>query len=139
MSIKLDRESLFQIPRRFWKNDGFVWRLARILVLASVTLVILIMAFEDKLIFFPAKYPQGFWEGQESCRRVGEVIPQIEDCRFATSDGVSLHGWYCKPVRCEVTGPAPVTSEMVVLWFHGNAGNITDRYDMIRQMMMRVP
>src|SRR6185369_13111726 len=119
MSIKLMIASLLRIPARFWKSDGFVWRFARILVLASVGLVILIMAFEDKLIFFPAKYPEGLWEIQESCRTIGEVIPQIEDCRFSTSDGVSLRGWYCKPMRCEAGGPVQVKSEMVVLWFHG--------------------
>lgn len=139
MLMNLKPASLLQIPVLFWKSDGFVWRFARILVLASVGLVVLIMAFEDKLIFFPAKYPEGFWQIQESCVRVGEVFPQVEDCRFSTSDGVSLHGWYCKPVRCESGGQVPLKSEMVVLWFHGNAGNITHRYDMIRQLLIRLP
>jgi len=139
MSINLNSDSLKQIPIRFWKSSGFVWRLARIIVLASVAVVVLMMTFEDKLIFFPAKYPEGLWEVQESCRRVGDLIPQVEDCRFSTSDGVSLHGWYCKPMRCGADGPVPATSEMVVLWFHGNAGNITHRYDMIRQMLMKLP
>ena len=29
----------------------------------------------------------------------------------------------------------PVSSDMVLLWFHGNAGNITHRLDMIRGLM----
>jgi uncharacterized protein len=139
MSININSGSLIQIAAQFWKSSGFVWRLTRIIVLSSVAVVVLIMTFEDKLIFFPAKYPEGFWEVQESCRRLGEVFPLVEDCRFSTSDGVSLHGWYCKPVRCGADGPVPVTSEMVVLWFHGNAGNITHRYDMIREMLMKLP
>lgn len=40
---------------------------------------------------------------------------------FVTSDGVKLHGW-----RFDAEAPdAPL-----LLWFHGNAGNLTDRADM---------
>jgi fermentation-respiration switch protein FrsA (DUF1100 family) len=39
-----------------------------------------------------------------------------EDVYFTTGDGIRLNGWY-------VSGP----SDKVILWFHGNAGNIADR------------
>jgi fermentation-respiration switch protein FrsA (DUF1100 family) len=42
--------------------------------------------------------------------------------RFTTRDGVSLHGWFI---------PSPDT-ESVVLFCHGNAGNISHRLDSIR-------
>ncbi len=44
-----------------------------------------------------------------------------EDVTLETSDGVSVHGWF-------VPGP----SERVVLYFHGNAGNISHRLYSIR-------
>ena len=42
----------------------------------------------------------------------------FEDVSFAAADGVSLHGWFI-PGRTGVTW----------LWFHGNAGNISNRLD----------
>lgn len=46
---------------------------------------------------------------------------EYEDVEFSTADGVLLHGWY-------VPGPRPET----LLWFHGNAGNISHRLDNLR-------
>jgi hypothetical protein len=46
----------------------------------------------------------------------------FEDVRIPTADGVSLHGWFI-----------PGESERVLLFFHGNAGNISHRLDSIRQ------
>ncbi len=43
---------------------------------------------------------------------------EYEDVYFTTPDGVRLHGWYC-PVE---------TPRAVVLFAHGNAGNIAYRY-----------
>ena len=118
-----------------WRNTGFPWRLARIILLLVTGLAGFIMAFEDKFIYFPAKYPDGFWEVESIPAREGEVIPKIEDCQFETSDGVRLHGWFCTPLRKAGGVLEPVPAEMVLLWFHGNAGNISYRYDMIRAMM----
>ncbi len=46
----------------------------------------------------------------------------FDDVALETTDGVKLHGWF-------VAG----RSERVVLFFHGNAGNISHRLDSIRQ------
>ncbi len=45
-----------------------------------------------------------------------------EDVSIVTADGVTLHGWY-------IAGQSP----RVLLFFHGNAGNISHRLDSIRQ------
>jgi fermentation-respiration switch protein FrsA (DUF1100 family) len=124
-----------RIILNFWSNTGFLWRIARITLLVCIAALILIMAFEDKLIYFPAKYPDGAWAVRDTCAREGEVIPRIEDCHLTTSDGVKLHGWFCTPVRCENRKESAISADMVVLFFHGNAGNISYRYDMIRAMM----
>ena len=100
-----------------------------------IGLIALVMAFEDKLIYFPSKYPDGFWEIDNPLVREGEIFPKIEDCYFSTSDGLRLHGWYCTPHRKAGGSSNPMAAETVVLWFHGNAGNISYRYDMIRAMM----
>ncbi|MEK6325063.1 MAG: alpha/beta hydrolase [Acidobacteriota bacterium] len=121
--------------KNLWSNTGFPWRLARIMLLLVAGLIIFIMAFEDKFIYFPSKYPDGSWEVNNNPAREGEVIPKVEDCFFETPDGVRLHGWYCTPHRKAGGSLAPVESQMVLLWFHGNAGNISYRYEMIRAMM----
>ena len=51
---------------------------------------------------------------------------EFEDVYFETSDGVKLNAWLI-----EAAGGAPKNAPMV-LWFHGNAGNIADRLDNAR-------
>ena len=43
---------------------------------------------------------------------------EFEDVFFSTSDGVKLHGWY-----------VPADSDVTLLWFHGNAGNLGNRLE----------
>lgn len=47
-----------------------------------------------------------------------------EDVSIETSDGIRLHGWYI-----------PGRSSRVLLFFHGNAGNISHRLESIRQFL----
>jgi len=126
---------LMRLIRDLWFNNAFVWRLARIMLLLIAGLVISIMAFEDKLVYFPSKYPDGFWDVDNIPALEGEITPRIEDCFLQASDGVRIHGWFCTPQRKTSAAIEPVQAQMVLLWFHGNAGNITYRYDMIRALM----
>lgn len=82
------------------------------LAVAYVLLVGGAMVFEERLIFFPSRYPSGDWH---------PVGLQYEAVDFTTQDGVRLHGWYC-PV------PRP---RCVFLMAYGNAGNLTHRVDRI--------
>ncbi|HXG66785.1 MAG TPA: alpha/beta hydrolase [Blastocatellia bacterium] len=124
--------------RNLWSGKGFGWRAARVTLLAYIGLVIFVMAFEDSFIFFPSKYPEGIWNTRNILPREGEIIPKIEDCYFTTSDGVKLHGWFCIPHRSAGGALTAVPAEMVLLWFHGNAGNVSHRYEMI-EMLMQLP
>jgi fermentation-respiration switch protein FrsA (DUF1100 family) len=60
---------------------------------------------EESLIFHPRPYPEGDWDRQD--------VPH-EDAWFASSDGTRLHGWFAE---------APAL-RAVVLYAHGNAGNV---------------
>lgn len=99
------------------------------------------MSFEDKLIYFPEKYPSGLWNVAETSGRNSAgladraVVPRIEDCSFRTADGFTLHGWYATPVMKNGDSFEPLQSKKVMIWFHGNAGNITHRYDMMRMLI----
>ena len=49
---------------------------------------------------------------------------EYNDLWFETSDGIRLHGWFI-----------PGRSDRVLLFFHGNAGNISHRIESIRQFL----
>ena len=75
---------------------------------------ILLISCERWIVYHPYKYPEGNWGPSSS-------LDSKEDVRFLADDGVVLHGWYFSSNRSNVT----------LLWFHGNAGNITHRLDNI--------
>jgi fermentation-respiration switch protein FrsA (DUF1100 family) len=58
----------------------------------------------------------------------GAVGLAFEEVRFPAADGTELHGWWIPGRRA---GPA-------VLFFHGNAGNISQRLDILRRLYDRV-
>jgi fermentation-respiration switch protein FrsA (DUF1100 family) len=66
------------------------------------------MTLDEMLLFFPSRYPDGNWQPE------GLVF---EDVWFRAQDGTRLHGWYCP---CE-------NARAVVLYAHGNAGNLSHR------------
>jgi fermentation-respiration switch protein FrsA (DUF1100 family) len=108
---------------------------ARILLLLFVGLVTFVMIFEDRFIYFPSKYPEGTWDIQKLGAGRGEVSPKIEDVWFKATDGVRLHGWYCTPKLDENEKSSHVSPRTTLLWFHGNAGNISHRYPVIERLL----
>ena len=91
------------------------WRMLRSVAVAYLLVILILLPMENSLIFFPAPYPAGFWE---------LPAPDVEDAWFTTSDGHKLHGWY-----------APrEDARAVLLFLHGNAGNITNRDDRLLAM-----
>jgi len=74
---------------------------------------VLLMWLERKMIFFPSPYPRGEWNPQRL---------QFEDAYFTAADGTKLHGWYVPHAR----------PRAVILYCHGNAGNIANRADVVR-------
>lgn len=74
--------------------------------------------FENHLIFFPTKS----WEAHPEAYRL-----QYENLTFKTEDEISLSGWFF---------PAKKQSP-IILFLHGNAGNISHRLDKIRPFVER--
>jgi pimeloyl-ACP methyl ester carboxylesterase len=72
--------------------------------------------FANRSVYFPSKYPEGSWDVQA---QLGAA-----DVWVAAADGVRNHGW-----QVDRRG-----AQFVTLYFHGNAGNITDRYDHFREI-----
>lgn len=73
---------------------------------------------ERKMVFHPAPFPEGDWEPRELA---------YEDAWFEAEDGTRLHGWF-------VPHPEP---SAVVLFMHGNAGNITGRAHTLKILNQR--
>ena len=91
------------------------------------TIVAAVVVFEERLIYFPSRHPDGWWDTAALARETGCVI---EDRTLAAADGVRLHGWWCVPSPSD----AP-TAAMALLWFHGNAGNLSHRADMLARLL----
>ena len=121
--------------RLAWTSKRPGWFVARIVLLVLVGVAAAIMIFEDRLIYFPSRYPEGNWNVNALPRHEGEVWARVEDVWLTTTDAVKLHGWYCTPVRTEHGNASDLPTRQVLLWLHGNAGNITNRYDMIEEMV----
>jgi uncharacterized protein len=81
--------------------------------LASLTSGCIVRSVEDRFIFFPTR---------ELIGSPADAGLDYSDVVLRTDDGVRLHGWWvpAEPERA------------VVLFFHGNAGNISDRVESIR-------
>ncbi len=91
------------------------WRVLRAVLIAYLLIVLLMALFEESLLFFPDKYPVGDWN---------PAGLNFEDAWFDAADGTRLHGWF-------VPHDNP---RAVVLFAHGNAGNITGRDDILRSL-----
>ena len=74
---------------------------------------------EDKFIFHPSATIE------HTPRQVGL---EFEDVSFSTRDGVRLNGWFI-PHR---------SAQSTLIWFHGNAGNISHRVENIKLLHDKV-
>lgn len=90
-----------------------VMRLLLVLVAAYGALLVLVTIFQDRLIFFPEK---------RFLALPNEVGLEYEDVFFRAGDGTELHGWF-------VPSASP---EAVILYCHGNGGNISHRIDYLK-------
>jgi fermentation-respiration switch protein FrsA (DUF1100 family) len=97
-----------------------------VLAIVCATIVVGAMFLERQMIYYPTRYPDGLWELDAVTRNSGCTL---EDCFFAAADGVRLHGWWCRPAHAE-----GITASMVLLWFHGNAGNLSHRADLMLRL-----
>ena len=77
-----------------------------------VGMVVIMMVFENSFLFFPSCYPDGDWQPDRLA---------FEDAWFQAEDGTRLHGWYV---------PAE-NPRAVVLFAHGNGGNLTHRVEVL--------
>lgn len=88
---------------------GALWVLAAGLAAILGGMVV----FQERLVYFPSRVLEA---------TPADVGLEYREVRFPAADGAALHGWY-----------APAENPRgAVLFFHGNAGNISHRLDTLR-------
>jgi len=91
--------------------QSFLWILLSIAV-GYLLLVVMMYFLQSQMIYYP----------QKSITYIPEDVGlSFEDVTFITEDDVNLHGWFI-----------PNDSNTTVLYFHGNAGNISGRLQTIQ-------
>jgi len=93
--------------------------LVRISVAALLVMALLLSFFENSLIYMPSVYPSGRWQ---------PVGLEFEDAYFQSADGTKLHGWFVPHER----------PRAVILFSHGNGGNLSHRGETIAEMVRRL-
>lgn len=88
-------------------------RMLLTVLMALVAVAALVMLLEERFIFFPDRRPVESWE---------PAGLGVENCFFGTADGLKLHAWWHPG-----NGPGDPSRRPVVLWCHGNAGNVSQR------------
>ena len=83
-------------------------RVTAVVVLAAVVLMLLVWAFQRRLIYLPSREP---------VPAAARLLPRSEEVSFSTEDGLRLAGWFVPGV------PGAAT----VLVFNGNAGDRSAR------------
>jgi alpha-beta hydrolase superfamily lysophospholipase len=94
---------------------------ALLLLLMMVALFLFATWVRRTGMFFPERYPSGDWD-------TSALPVRPADETFSADDGVSLHGWHFA---------APQDDAPLLVWFHGNGGNITNRGDIAAELAQR--
>jgi uncharacterized protein len=89
------------------------------LFIVYVGVIIVLMWFENWFIYHPAKFSES-WEKPQD--------PAVQDVWLTSTDGTKLHAWWC---------PTP-NAHWVVLFCHGNAGNVSRWYHSAQEWQTHV-
>jgi len=87
-----------------------LWGIARVVLVALLLVILLIRVFEDRMVFFPEP-------ARDSDQTPAQAGVQVEDVFITTADGVKIHCWWADTPGAQRT----------ILYFHGNAGNLSGR------------
>lgn len=95
------------------RQTSFAWTILRLVLLAWLGLAIVLYAFQSRLIYVPHR---------ELVATPDQVGLRYQDANLTTADGVNIHGWYLPHPKPRAT----------LLFFHGNAGNISHRLESLQ-------
>lgn len=81
------------------------------IIVVLVILTVLVNGMKRNTLFFPSRFPGGQWT-------TAHLPVQPVDLTVPVSGNAALHGWLFR---------APEPGTPLIIWSHGNGGNITDR------------
>lgn len=90
-----------------------LFNLVIMVVGAYAALAMVIFFAQSRLIYYPEP-------GRDIIETPGDMGLAYESVEISTADNETLHGWFV---------PAPATATATMLFFHGNAGNISHRME----------
>ena len=94
------------------------------ILIGLVALYLYAQLVRRSTMFVPSKFPEGMWN-------TAGLPVQPQEVTFVADDGVRLHGWL---FRCS-GGLQPAGG--ILIWFHGNAGNVCDRAPIAAELARR--
>jgi fermentation-respiration switch protein FrsA (DUF1100 family) len=97
-----------------WLGRGHAGTCVAVVLLLAVSLLVVM---ESHFIYFPAR---------ELVARPADFGLEADELRLSAADGVGLHGWWIRG-----------RGRAAVVWFHGNAGNVSHRLDNARELVAR--
>jgi len=92
-----------------------IWKLLIIGISIYLALLIYVYFIQSSMIFYPNMPSRDLLVTPE------DIALNYQDVAFVTEDNIKLHGWFIPKQNAKGT----------VLFFHGNAGNISHRLDSI--------
>jgi fermentation-respiration switch protein FrsA (DUF1100 family) len=114
---EIPADEIYDILKNFFQSIRRYTVMLLVAALAAILLwTVIIVLFEEKFVFYPSSYPAGYYSQQSL---------KTEDCWFNADDGLRLHGWYIKHQNPMAT----------IVMSHGNAGNISHRLDILRNLL----
>jgi len=106
---------LYRQQPRWWERT--LRSIGLVVGISVVLLTGMAMFFGDRFIFFPSRANEA-WDRNR--RLLG-----AEEVTFAAADGAQLVSWYLRATNARAT----------VLFFHGNAGNLSHRTDILQTLV----
>ena len=116
-------------------NRGLGWSLFRILGTAYALFLVAWVLLESRLVYLPAKFPDGPWDLGKAVPGEGIIGPVVREVSFPAGDGVILHGWHGLLARGGKDNFEPLPTDRLILWFHGNGGNVAFHYAELLDMV----
>jgi alpha-beta hydrolase superfamily lysophospholipase len=100
-------------------------RCLKMIAIPLLTLVVVVALWlrwnEPRMIYYPAR---------QIDQTPDQLGLQYDDVTLTASDGVRINGWFLPAVASAKAGvPSRTDPALTVLLFHGNAGNISHRFD----------
>ena len=94
----------------------WIWKLLLLAMMTLGVLSVYVYLMQSRMIYYPNM------PGRALEATPADIGLAYQDVRFTTADGIELHGWF-------IPGSEP---HRTLLFFHGNAGNISHRLESIR-------